>query len=137
MFVDIEPDVFHTQRLELYGASLYIWYIDGQIVDSGIPEGPYPFFFPVLVWGANPWFFENTTEWDYVRYGTIPNNASGDFNGDALITLADFYFFDECYAGSGPNVDVGPGCRWADMDQDGDVDFQDFARFQRAFTDPK
>lgn len=42
IFVELDPDVPHTHRLELFGAELYVWYIDGVRVGSGVPEGAYP-----------------------------------------------------------------------------------------------
>jgi len=35
---------------------------------------------------------------------------------------------------TGPNINAGPGCRWADMDADTDIDLHDFGAFQAAFT---
>ncbi len=132
--VDIEPEQFHTHRLELYGDELYIWSIDGEVVDSGIPEGFLPVFNPRTSWRTRSVWLPNTTQWDYIRYGTIPAGGSGDFNSDAVLDVDDFYFFQECRTNSGPATDAGPGCRWADMDQDSDVDAHDFALFQLAFT---
>lgn len=135
MFLDIDPDVPHTYRLELLGDERYVWYIDGEIVDSGVPEGSYPTA-PSnnIKFRAKSWLLESTTKWDYIRYGTIPADGGGNFDSDADLDLQDFYFFDECLTNSGPTVDAGPGCRWADMDQDADVDAHDFALFQLAFT---
>lgn len=136
--VDFEAAAPHTHRLELYGDALYVWYVDGQNMDSGIPEGPYPSFIPSIVWRVKAAFLENTTKWDYIRYGTIPAGASGDFDSDGDHDLRDFYFFHECIAGvdrpamRGGGVD--PGCLWADLNQDNVVDLLDFADFQVAFT---
>ncbi len=63
----------------------------------------------------------------------------GDWNGDGNVTLADFPQFIECMSGpiGAPGfVSPSPECLNAfDFDTpDGDVDLQDFAAFQRAFT---
>ncbi len=132
IFVDLEPGVPHTHRLELYGADLYVWYIDGVIVDQGVPEGPFPSFNPRITWRAKASWLPNTTVWDYIRYGTIPEDGSGDYDSDDDIDGHDFYFFQDYL--SGPEADAGPGGRFADFDGDTDVDLADFAAFQRAFT---
>ena len=82
---------------------------------------------------------ESTTVWDYMRRGDIPLAGSGDFDRDGLLTLNDFYFFQECLTNirpginGGPGEDAGPGCRFADFDADGDVDLADYGAFQSAF----
>ena len=134
LWIDIEPDVPHTYRLELFGADLYIWYIDGEVIDSGIPEGAYPSSTPSISWRAKSWFLESTTQWDYIRYGTIPQAGSGDFDSDDDVDLDDYYFFQDCV--TDPDTDAGPGCVWADFDSDSDVDLIDFGHFQANFTGP-
>ena len=125
VFVDIEPDVPHIYRLESYGAELYIWYIDGQIVDSGVPEGPFPADDqPEIVWGARSAYLPNTTRWDYIRYGTMPPGQPGDANCDGrvdnfdidafVLALTDPAGYDTAF----PNCDVSA----ADANGDGWVD---------------
>lgn len=72
VFVDIDPSLPHTYRIELLGDLSYTFLIDGQVVDRGIPEGLYPYQDARIVWGAR--FYEpgQTVEWDYIRYGMIP-----------------------------------------------------------------
>ncbi len=134
IWADVGPEAPHTHRLELFSDELYVWYIDGRVIDDGVPEGAYPSSSPAVQWRGKSWFLESTTQWDYIRYGRIPDDGSGDFNSDAVLDVDDFYFFQECRTNSGPATDAGPGCRWADMDQDSDVDAHDFALFQLAFT---
>jgi hypothetical protein len=76
VFVDIEPGVPHSYRLELHGAESYAWYIDGELVDYGVPEGPYPTESSVLNWGAQHHTFDTNCRWDYVNYGVIPEPAT-------------------------------------------------------------
>ena len=71
VFVDIDPGVAHTYRLELYGDQTYAWYIDGELVDFGVPQATYPRDDSVLIWGVTRQDFDSTTRWDYVRFGTI------------------------------------------------------------------
>jgi len=129
VFVDIEPGVPHTYRLELYDAARYVWFIDGIIVDSGIPEGAFPSFFPAINWRTKSWLLPNTTQWDYIRFGTIPQRSSGDFNSDGLVDTNDLYFFTDCLLG--PDA-AGPGCQWADMNNDGTADGNDIQLFADA-----
>lgn len=91
---------------------------------------------PELARRASACHLDSTVWWDYIGCGTIPEPGSGDFDSDGDMDLRDLYFFDECLASSGPGVEPGPGCVWANMDQDNDVDFRDFALFQLAFTGP-
>ncbi len=134
MFLDIKPGVFHTYRMEIYEDRAYIYFVDGQIVDAGFTLSSFPSEDARIIWGSKMWFDESTNWWDYVRFGTIPQDFSGDFDSDSDVDVDDFRYFAECAAGSGPGVDAGPGCRWADMDADADVDLHDFALFQLAFT---
>ncbi len=136
VFAEVAPGVAHVHRLELYGGDLYIWYIDGEIVDSGVPEGPFPADNARINFRGKSWHMPNVIRWNYIRYGDIPAPGGGDFDSDGDIDGRDFYFFAECVAerGNGPDIPTDPGCLWADMDADGDVDLLDFAGFQQAFT---
>ena len=140
VWVDIDPDVPHTYRLELWGDELYLWYIDGQVADSGVPEGPYPTSDSVIGLGARAAGGPITARWDYVRFGLPATDASGDYDSDEDVDRRDFYFFHECLTNArlgingGPGENAGPGCRFADFDADSDVDLVDVAAFQNAFT---
>ncbi|MFQ5424299.1 MAG: hypothetical protein ACE5F9_10010, partial [Phycisphaerae bacterium] len=126
ILVDIEPGVPHTYRLELHADALYEWYIDGQLVDFGLPEGAYPSVNPNINMVAKAAFLENTSQWDYARWGTLPQPGSGDFDSNGLVDQADVFFFLDCLLG--PDG-AGPGCRWADMNNDGTADGQDISLF--------
>ncbi len=127
--VDVQAGVPHTYRLELVGAASYAWYIDGQLVGSGVPEGEYPSFNPRIVWRDKAAFLPNTAKWDYIRYGTIPQPASGDFDSSGTVDANDVYFFLDCLLG--PDS-AGPGCRWADMNGDLTVNGDDVQLFAAA-----
>jgi len=133
-YIDIEPDTSHTYRLEILGDQLFIFYIDGEQVLSEKPMGPYTLPDARIQWRAKSWYLENTVWWDYIRYGTIPQDASGDYDSDEDVDLDDYYYVHECFSKSGPDVDAGSGCRFADFDGDTDVDLKDLAAFQNAFT---
>ncbi len=137
LYVDVVPGVLHTYRLELYGADLYVWYIDGEVIDSGIPEAAYPSSNPNMNWRGKSAYYESTTKWDYIRYGVTPADGSADFDSDDALDLFDHYYVQECFDRSGPAADAGPGCRFADFDGDADVDLRDFAEFQNRFTGPR
>ncbi len=87
-----------------------------------------------ITWRAKASWLPNATQWDYIRYGTIPAEGSGDFDSDAQVDLDDLYFFQECF--SDPAAGSWPGCAWADMDFDGDVDCDDWFAFLETWTDP-
>jgi len=48
-FLDIEPDIPHTYRVELHG-DRYAFYIDGYLVDEGLSEGPFPAHQSTITW---------------------------------------------------------------------------------------
>jgi len=138
-FFEIEPDVPHTFRVELY-PDRYVFHIDGWVADEGVPEGPFPAHDARITWRGKSWYLPCENAWDYIRYGVIPVDGSGDYDSDAEVTLDDFYFVHECLTNErpgingGPGNDAGPGCRFADFDSDSDVDLLDLAEFQAAFT---
>ena len=139
VFFDIEPDVPHTYRLELQPGT-YTVYIDGEVVDAGVSEGPYPTADSTIVFGARAAIEASVTRWNFVRLGQIPTDASFDFDSDEDVDHQDYYYVGECLGKDGPGIfggpenDAGPGCRFADSDNDGDVDLKDIAAFQNAFT---
>jgi hypothetical protein len=135
LFVDMEPGVPHTHRLELYGEDQpYVWYIDREIAHSDMPGGAYPAYDPTISWAASSWYLESTVQWDYIRYGTIPEPGSGDYDSDGLVGPSDFYYFQDYFSGS--NRPALPGGAFADFDFDGDVDCTDWEAFQLTWTDP-
>ena len=132
----------HVYRLEVF-LEEYIWYIDGVVVDQGSPIWPYPGQHAVITWGVQATEVDATTAWDYIRFGTIPLDGSGDFDSDGVITIdfgeyfpSDLYFFHDCLTKDGPGIfggpqmNAGPGCRFADFNADAAVDLLDFAQFQ-------
>ena len=136
--LEIEAGIPHTSRIELY-PDRYAFYIDGYLIDEGVPEGPFPAFDPRITWQGQSWYLPCENAWDYIRYGRIPEDASGDYDSDGAVRLDDFYFFHECLTNvrpginGGPDNDAGPGCRFADFNADADTDLADFADFQNAF----
>jgi hypothetical protein len=131
----------HTYRIVVL-PDAYVWYIDGVLADTGVPEGPFPDPTATLTWGAEVTHDDAPpaiTAWDYVRAGRIPDEASGDYDSDAVVTLGDHYFVVDCLTKDGPGIfggpdeDAGPGCRFADFDNNSTVDLLDFAEFQNGF----
>jgi len=141
-FIEIEPGVPHTYRIELH-PDRYAFYIDAYLIDEGIPEGPYPAHDSRITWQGRSWYLPCENAWDYIRYGVIPADGSGDYDSDGAVTLDDFYYFHECLTNDrhgihgGPDNDAGPGCRFADFDSDGDVDLLDLAEIQERFEAPQ
>jgi hypothetical protein len=139
VFADVGASAAHTYRLELDGSEAYAWYIDGLLIDAGLPEGPYPTPTAMIVFRAKPWYMDNTTRWDFIRYGRLPEDGSGDYDSDLVLTLLDHYFVIDCLTKDGPGIfggpgnAAGPGCRFTDFDLDADVDLFDFAEFQNLF----
>ena len=56
----------------------------------------------------------------------------GDCNFDGCTDIIEFANFDSCLAG--PGTELEAGCRCFDVDNDDDIDLQDFARFQASFN---
>ena len=133
-FADFEAGVPHTHRLELANGAidLFWWYVDGELAASGIAEGPFPSEDARITWQGRSWHLPNLTQWDYIRFGDIPTDGSGDFDSEGGVELRDWRYFVECVERTGITPD-DPGCRWADMDFDSDVDMRDFGHFQRLF----
>jgi len=134
VWLDIEPGV-HTFRLELYGADEFLWYIDGDLVHSGVPEGPYPTPDSRVAFLCRAFTPDEDTIcwWDYIRYGVIPADGSGDLDNNREVGWYEVYYFQECLSSEAGNW---PGCAWADMDFSGGVDCDDWFLFLEAWTDP-
>jgi len=133
IWLDLSPANVHTFRLELDSAMAYVWYTDDVLTDSGVPEGPLASGDGVIQWRAKSWMLPSTTEWDYIRFGTIPQPASGDFDSSGVVDANDAYFFIDCLLG--PDA-AGPGCRWADMNTDLAVNGEDVQLFAAALLAP-
>ena len=138
-YIEIELGVPHTYRVELYH-DRFAFYIDAYLIGEGVPEGPFPAYNPRITWQGDSVYLPCHNAWDYIRYGVIPFDGSGDFNSDDSVTLNDFYFAQECLTNErlgingGPENDAGPGCGFADFDADGDADPLDLAEFQNLFA---
>jgi hypothetical protein len=61
-----------------------------------------------------------------------PLALPGDWNRDGNVALDDYANFFECM--TGPGGGVPDNCRWADIDEDDDVDLIDYDWFRAAFT---
>lgn len=91
LLLDITGGVPHTYRLELHTDQWYAWYIDGELVDAGTPEGPYPNNDSVVIWGARHHYVDNTTRWDYVRFGTIEPEPIPTVSQWGVVIMALFF----------------------------------------------
>jgi hypothetical protein len=131
VYLDIEPGLAHSYYLELKtvvpgSRYMYAWYCDAVLIDQGLTTEPYPTADSRIIWGAEHDTYENHTRWDYIRYGTIPQDGSGDYDSDGDVDEADLVAFQDCLLGPVPH---GPSCRWADINGDGITDGQDIALF--------
>ncbi len=138
LYFDIQPLVPHTFRVELSGPELgdtFVVYIDGEIVDSGEAEGPFfnPPWQPGVNFRAKSKFVPSVSTWSHIRWGELQKPGSADFTLNGEVDFDDLPFFQECLMTEAGNW---AGCRWADMDFDGDVDCTDWELFLAAWTDP-
>jgi hypothetical protein len=134
LYLPIQPGVPHVYHVALLADGSYVSYIDHEVIDAGLQDGPFPTSDAEIHFRGKSFFLESTIEWDYVRYGTIPDPGSGDYDGDGLIGPSDFYYFQEYFSGS--NEPALPGGAFADFDFDGDIDCTDWDAFQLAWTGP-
>lgn len=134
VWADIEPKTPHTHRLELCGTEEFKWFIDGALIYAGVPEGAYPTPDSRIVFGCFASMVDQETvcSFDYVRFGVLPAPGSGDLTNDGEINGDDLYYFQECLTSPSGSW---AGCAWADMDNDGDTDCDDWTLFVAAWTD--
>ena len=137
LYFDVEPGM-RTFRVELFGVDLgetYVVYIDGEIIDSGEAEGPFynPPWTAQTEFRAKSNLVPSVSTWDYIRWGEIPPPGTGDLTLNGEVDFEDLPFFLECLT-----TEAGgwAGCAWADMDDDGDTDCDDWALFLATWTDP-
>ncbi len=140
IFTNVEPGVFHTYLLEVDNTvppGTYAFWIDDMLIDAGIADGVYPDPLNSRInFRAKKVFVDSLAERDYMRWGDTPVPGSGDFSGDGQFNEADRPFFVECLEAGGPGVAAWPGCVWADMDSDTDVDCDDWEAFKLEWDDP-
>ncbi|HUU83527.1 MAG TPA: C25 family cysteine peptidase [Phycisphaerae bacterium] len=82
-------------------------------------------------WGMGPTDGSSTYPgWniDDVEIWCVFPPMTGDCNSDKHVTTDDYGSFEGCL--TGPDGGINSGCECANMDADGDVDLDDFARFQ-------
>lgn len=135
LYFDIEPGP-HVYRVEVFGDELYIVWVDGEVVDTGLPEqNPYPLLAPdsIINFRTKAKLVESTSAWSYIRWGQLQPTGSLDFTMDGQVTLDDLPFFHECLTSSAGSW---AGCAWADSDESGGVDCTDWSAFLVAWTSP-
>ncbi len=77
VYVSVEVGEPHVYRIELFGDQFFRWLIDGTVVDSGVPVAAYPTAGSEIAWGVRDFDPGHTARWDYIRYGAIPEPATG------------------------------------------------------------
>jgi hypothetical protein len=75
VWIDFVPGVFHDYSLISYDLAAYSLYIDGQLAHSGYLQGAWPS--SGFTWGDLTEGATSMTSWDYVRFGIVPEPASG------------------------------------------------------------
>ena len=74
--------------------------------------------------------FPNSKITNVTHYGEAGPRQAG------MVLTVEFVLDGQPYTAinGGPDLDAGPGCRFADFDADSDVDLLDLAEFQNAFA---
>jgi len=134
IFLDIAPDVPHTYRVELFDVDWFTVFIDGVVVDEGVPEGLLTQFVPAVLFRAKAQFGPSTTTWEYMRWGVIPADGSGDFDSNGAADAFDLFYFSECIDRSAAGEPADPSCQWADFNADNTVNCTDIAAFTAIYA---
>ena len=85
--------------------------------------------------GAYPSFHDGQVAYvdaDGLQLADVLPVAPGDCNTDGYVDLIDYVGLEACLTGPGGGME--PECECFDLDDSGDVDLADFARFQQEFT---
>jgi hypothetical protein len=83
---DFQPGVFHDFALSTSDVVGYDFWIDGQLVHTGRFAGPQ--YYEELAWGDAMLGATSLSRWDFVRFGTVPEPATGALLGlGALLAL--------------------------------------------------
>ncbi|MBK8913447.1 MAG: hypothetical protein IPM64_02400 [Phycisphaerales bacterium] len=120
VFVDLQPSRPHTFRIELEGADRYTWLIDGAIVATGTPVGPYPSATPMFVWQGYAAWQSSTVCWDYIRYGDLKPRLAGDVNCDGQLDHFDIDPFVLALVDAPAYSAAYPDCPLSNRDIDAD-----------------
>ncbi|MFQ5463935.1 MAG: hypothetical protein ACE5E5_15085 [Phycisphaerae bacterium] len=134
VYIDITPNAPHTFRVELFDVDWFTVFIDGVVVDEGIPEGTLMQFDPRISFRAKAQFVASKTTWEYMRWGVIPADGSGDFDSSGAADAFDLFYFSECFDRNLAGEPADPSCQWADFNADNTVDCTDAAAFATVYT---
>lgn len=138
LFFDVKPGTPHRVRLELVNKvpPTYAWYIGNDLVDQGVANGMFPVQDARVTWQGRSWHMPTLNQWDYIRFGDIPLDASGDFDSNGAVDSFDHFYFFECLDRSAAGEPASPSCAWADFNADNTVDCADWNTFRVAWTGP-
>jgi hypothetical protein len=137
-FFDIAPGMPHTYRVEQIGDQSYTVFIDGLVVDSGVPFGNLLWPEPLVQFRSKAKLVASTTTWDYMRWGVIPEDGAADFDSNGEVDEFDFTYLAECIDRSAAGEPADPSCQWCDMNADDTVDCTDWEIIQTEFwTSPE
>jgi len=135
VFFDLEPGIPHTFRLELENSvpPSYRWFIDGAVADEGIAEDFFPSADARMNFRGLSQVAPTFNEWQYIRWGDIPEVASADFNSDDIIDEFDSFYIAECIDRGAAGESAQPSCLWCDMNADNVVDCLDWEIIETQF----
>jgi hypothetical protein len=136
--VDISDDSAHRFRLESREDQAFLWYIDGQLIATGEPEGAFPTETSRVTWGSRYYLSENLACWDYIRYGTLRPALPGDANGDGRVDNFDIDAFVLALSDPVAYWAACPDCNRAnaDINEDGLVNNFDIDPFVELLLGP-
>ncbi len=113
-------------QMDKAGIELYSWHGDGLAWPGGdnlvhTERGPATLVPPRVIYQAED----------------IVPLILGDFDADSDIDLLDYRWLQTCFTGPGEDFFLDDGCNAFDFDGDGDVDWEDFAAFVEAGSNPR
>ncbi|MCH7726441.1 MAG: hypothetical protein IH991_08195, partial [Planctomycetes bacterium] len=97
LFLDIEPDIFHTYRLELRDTTSYAWFIDGVIPVDGSGD----FDTDGQINDNDQFFFEECLDNSGENVDAGPGCRWADFDADTDVDCDDWDAFDAAWTGAG------------------------------------
>lgn len=89
LYFTVDPAVAHVYRLDVYAGDWFEFRIDDALVFADVPESVFPTPDALMSFGAGYYRAESTSAWDYVKFGAIPEPATGLlFLGGAALMVA-------------------------------------------------
>ena len=77
LYFTVDPAVAHVYRLDVFGADWFEFRIDDDLLFADVPESVFPTPDALMSFGTRYYRAESTGSWDYVKFGAIPEPATG------------------------------------------------------------